>query len=51
MHKILYRSELPLQTAMAQIAALQSAEGSPTEDTQQMLDFLQAVNPQRGIVR
>ena len=51
MHKILYRSELPLQTAMAQIAALQSAEGSPAEDTQQILDFLQAVNPQRGIVR
>ena len=51
MHKILYRSELPLQTAMAQIAALQSADGSPAEDTQQMLDFLQAVNPQRGIVR
>ncbi len=51
MHKILYRSDLPLPAAIEGIAALQNAAGAPAEDVQLMLDFLAQVNPQRGIVR
>ena len=51
MHKLLYRSDLPLQQACEKMAALQNAAGEPAAEVQMMLDFLAAVPPQRGIVR
>ena len=51
MHKLLYRSDLPLQQACEKMATLQNAAGEPAGEVQMMLDFLAAVPPQRGIVR
>ena len=51
MHKLLYRSDLPLQQACEKMATLQNAAGEPATEVQMMLDFLAAVPPQRGIVR
>ena len=51
MHKLLYRSDLPLQQACEKMATLQNAAGEPAAEVQMMLDFLAAVPPQRGIVR
>ena len=51
MHKLLYRSDLPLQQAYEKMATLQNAAGEPAAEVQMMLDFLAAVPPQRGIVR
>ena len=51
MHKLLYRSDLPLQQACEKMATLQNAAGEPAAEIQMMLDFLAAVPPQRGIVR
>jgi UDP-N-acetylglucosamine acyltransferase len=51
MHKLLYRSDLPLQASVEKIAAL-TTEGQPSPaEVQIMLDFLANTNPQRGIVR
>ena len=51
MHKLLYRSSLTLEQAMAQIAALRDgpSDAEATQDVGVMLDFLAAA--QRGIVR
>ncbi len=51
MHKALYRDDLTLEQARARIAelALKHPESGP--DVQMMLSFLDAVPPQRGIVR
>ncbi len=50
MHKLLYRSGLPLADAVAQIAALQAdAADGVAADVQTMLDFLAGAT--RGIVR
>jgi UDP-N-acetylglucosamine acyltransferase len=56
MHKLLYRSDLPLQQAMEKISALQTAEpgqtaSAATADVALMQAFLGSVHPQRGIVR
>ena len=51
MHKLLYRSDLPLQQACEKMATLQNAAGELAAEVQMMLDFLAAVPPQRGIVR
>jgi UDP-N-acetylglucosamine acyltransferase len=51
MHKALYRQELTLEQARAQIALLPQSEPQCQPDTTMMLDFLSAVSPQRGIVR
>ena len=51
MHKALYRQDLTLEQAQAQIALLPQAEPQCQPDTTMMLDFLAAVSPQRGIVR
>ena len=51
MHKALYRQDLTLEQAQAQIALLPQAEPQCQSDTTMMLDFLAAVSPQRGIVR
>ena len=51
MHKALYRQELTLEQAQAQIALLPQSEPQSQPDTTMMLDFLAAVSPQRGIVR
>ena len=51
MHKLLYRSDLPLRASVEKIAAL-TTEGQPSPaEVQIMLDFLANTNPQRGIVR
>ena len=51
LHKLLYRSDLPLQQACEKMATLQNAAGELAAEVQLMLDFLAAVPPQRGIVR
>jgi UDP-N-acetylglucosamine acyltransferase len=51
MHKALYRSDLPLAEAMAQIDALQLADASLAQDVALMNGFLSGVDPKRGIVR
>ncbi|MFT3821086.1 MAG: acyl-ACP--UDP-N-acetylglucosamine O-acyltransferase [Rubrivivax sp.] len=49
MHKLLYRSKLPLEEAVAQIAALKGSAPDGDGDVQVMLDFLAAAK--RGIAR
>lgn len=49
MHKLLYRSQLALDQAMAEIAALQAAEPVSAPDLQVMIDFVAAAR--RGLVR
>jgi UDP-N-acetylglucosamine acyltransferase len=51
MHKALYRSELPLAEAIAQIAAMSETDAALAEDVVMMNGFLNAVDPKRGIVR
>ena len=51
MHKALYRDGLTLDQARARIAALTQATPDAAPDVAMMLDFLQGVSPQRGIVR
>lgn len=49
MHKLLYRSQLTLEQAMAEIAVLQAAEPASAADVQVMVDFVAAAR--RGLVR
>jgi len=49
MHKLIYRSSLPLEQAVAQITALRGTVEGGDEDIAVMLDFLAAAK--RGIVR
>lgn len=49
MHKLLYRSNLTLEQALGQIAALKGSTPDGDADVQRMLDFL--ASSQRGIVR
>jgi len=49
MHKLLYRSSLPLDQAVAQIGALRGTVDGADADIAVMLDFLAAAK--RGIVR
>ncbi len=51
MHKALYRQEMTLEQAQAQIALLSNADPQCQPDVTMMLDFLAHVSPQRGIVR
>jgi UDP-N-acetylglucosamine acyltransferase len=51
MHKALYRQDLTLEQAQAQIALLPNADPQCQPDVTMMLDFLAHVSPQRGIVR
>ncbi|MGC1173653.1 acyl-ACP--UDP-N-acetylglucosamine O-acyltransferase [Polaromonas sp.] len=51
MHKALYREDLPLDTARAQIAGLSEKYPESAPDVKMMLSFLQQTAPQRGIVR
>ena len=51
MHKALYRQDLSLETAQAQIAAISQAQVQCEPDVRMMNDFLQKTNAQRGIVR
>lgn len=51
MHKALYRENLTLEQAMAQISALAQAQPEAAPDVALMNDFLARTSPQRGIVR
>ena len=51
MHKVLYRSNLGLEDAMAQILPLAGTFPDAVEDLRSMTAFLDQVSPQRGIVR
>jgi len=51
MHKALYRDDLTLEQAQAQIATLADTTADARPDVQMMLDFLGGVSSQRGIVR
>ena len=51
MHKALYRDDLTLEQAKAQIAALEQKFPEAAPDVQMMLSFLAQTSPQRGIVR
>jgi UDP-N-acetylglucosamine acyltransferase len=51
MHKALYRDDLTLDAAKLEIAALATSHPEAQSDVSDMLAFLQAVHPQRGIVR
>ena len=51
MHKALYRDDLTLEAARAQIAALAHSSPQSVPDVQMMTAFLEQVSPQRGIVR
>lgn len=51
MHKLLYRSELTLEQAQGQIAALTAGTPEAEPDVRLMLDFLAQTSAQRGIVR
>jgi UDP-N-acetylglucosamine acyltransferase len=51
MHKALYRENLPLDQARAQIAALAHKTPEAEPDIQMMLDFLDRTGADRGIVR
>ncbi len=51
MHKALYREDLTLTQAQAQIAALTDKYPEALPDIQMMLGFLDHISPQRGIVR
>jgi UDP-N-acetylglucosamine acyltransferase len=51
MHKALYRQDLSLEAAQAQIAAISQAQPQCEPDVRMMNDFLQQTSAQRGIVR
>ena len=51
MHKALYREELTLERAQAQIATLVETRPETAPDVAMMLEFLRHTPPQRGIVR
>jgi UDP-N-acetylglucosamine acyltransferase len=51
MHKALYRDDLTLDNAKAQIAALEQSMPEALPDVRMMLSFLEQTNAQRGIVR
>lgn len=51
MHKVLYRSNLGLEDAKAQILPLAITFPDAVEEVRLMTDFLAHVSPQRGIVR
>ena len=51
MHKALYRDDLTLDQAKAQIATLTAKMPDAAGDVQMMLGFLDQTTPQRGIVR
>jgi UDP-N-acetylglucosamine acyltransferase len=51
MHKSLYRDELTLERAQAQIAALPASRPETALDVEMMVEFLRHASPQRGIVR
>jgi len=51
MHKSLYRDELTLERAQAQIAALPASRPETAPDVEMMVEFLRHALPQRGIVR
>ena len=51
MHKALYRDDLTLEQAKAQIAGLSQTHLEAAPDVDMMLSFLAQTSPQRGIVR
>jgi UDP-N-acetylglucosamine acyltransferase len=51
MHKALYREDLTLERAQAQIATLPETRPETAPDVATMLEFLRHTPPQRGIVR
>jgi UDP-N-acetylglucosamine acyltransferase len=51
MHKALYREDLTLERAQAQIATLVETRPETASDVAMMLEFLRHTPPQRGIVR
>jgi UDP-N-acetylglucosamine acyltransferase len=51
MHKALYREELTLERAQAQIAQLPATQPETAPDVEMMTEFLRHTSPQRGIVR
>ncbi len=51
MHKALYRQDLSLEAAQAQIAAISQTQAQCEPDVRMMNDFLQQTSAQRGIVR
>ena len=51
MHKALYREDLTLERAQAQIAALPATQAETAPDVAMMVEFLRHTSPQRGIVR
>jgi UDP-N-acetylglucosamine acyltransferase len=51
MHKALYRSDLKLEDAIVQIAALAQSHPQAAADADLMVNFLKATSAQRGIVR
>ena len=51
MHKALYREDLTLERAQAQIATLVETRPETAPDVALMLEFLRHTPPQRGIVR
>ena len=51
MHKALYREDLTLERAQAQIAALAESRPETAPDVEMMVEFLRHASPQRGIVR
>ncbi len=51
MHKALYRQDLSLEAAQAQIAAISQTQSQCDPDVRMMNDFLQQTSAQRGIVR
>ena len=51
MHKALYRQDLSLEAAQAQIAAISQTQSQCEPDVRMMNDFLQQTSAQRGIVR
>lgn len=51
MHKALYRQDLSLEAAQAQIAAISQTQSQCEPDVRMMNDFLQQTSARRGIVR
>jgi UDP-N-acetylglucosamine acyltransferase len=51
MHKALYRQDLSLEAAQAQIASISQAQAQCEPDVRMMTDFLKQTSAQRGIVR
>jgi len=51
MHKALYRQDLSLEAAQAQIASISQTQAQCESDVRMMTDFLKQTSAQRGIVR